>query len=69
MVISLSHDVILIVIVNYVDIVESMMFPLRYVMAMMCFVGLNCGIMRFLDVCVEYNLHSAKVTVRVLWMY
>ena len=52
MVISLSHDGILIVIVNYVNIVESMMFPFHYVMAMMCFVGLNYGIMRFLDVCV-----------------
>ena len=29
---SLSHDVILIVIVCYVIIVESMMFPLHYVM-------------------------------------
>ena len=57
------------VIVNYVNIVESMMFPLRYVMDMMCFVGLNCGIMKFLDVCVEYNLHSANVTVRVLCLY
>ena len=69
MVISLSHDVILIVIVNYVNIVESMIFPVHYVMAMVCFVGLNYGIMRFLDVCVEYNLCSSKVTVRVLWMY
>ena len=30
---------------------------------------IDYGIMRFLDACVEYNLHSAKVTVRVLWMY
>ena len=60
---------ILIVIMSYVIIVESMMFPLHYVMAMMCFVGFNCGIMRFLDVCVEYNLHSAKVTVRVVCLY
>ena len=35
MVISLSHDVILIVIMCYVIIVESMMFPLHYVMDMM----------------------------------
>ena len=35
-VISLSHDVILIVIVSYVIIVESMMFPLPYVMDTMC---------------------------------
>ena len=38
---SLSHDVILIVIVSLVNIVESMMFPLDYVMAMMlCWIEL-----------------------------
>ena len=69
MVFSLSHDVILIVIVNHVNIVEAMMFPLHYVMDMLCFVGLSYGIMMFLDICVEYNLHSAEVKVRVLCLY
>ena len=41
MVFSLSHDVILIVIVSHVNIVESMMFPLDCVMAMMfCWIEL-----------------------------
>ena len=39
MVISLSHDVILIVIVSYVIVFESMIFPLHYVMDMLCSIG------------------------------
>ena len=67
MVISLSHDVILIVIVSYVIIVESMMLPFHYVMDMMCSSDF-----------IQYNLpesplsHGATVTVRVpcvtLWI-
>ena len=60
MVISLSHGVILIVIMSYVYIVESMMFPIYYVMDMMCSIGF-----------ILYNLpesplsHGATVIVRV----